>query len=259
MQLLDLANKLKGVQRIVVCEDDRATLTVLGDHLSADRFDVLAAADGSDALSLCELARPNLLILALSLPDGGGLKVLKEIRGSTPDSLLDPDLPVIVISHRGNERDRIRSLEHGADDYLIRPFSYSELVARIGAVLQRRTRQMESPLKVEGGLEIDRHRRTARVHGRPVYLSVKEFSLLLVLATEPTRVFSKEELLREVWGYRAIGHTRTLEAHADRLRGKLDPDGGRFVVNCWGVGYRLASVFDPDGADRHERQVGLES
>lgn len=227
-----------GLSRVVVCEDDRPTLELLCDQLDADGFEVLAAPTGADALRLCEFSHPDLLLLDLSLPDGSGLDVLREIRRSGPSAgLFDTGLPVIIVSGRGSERDRIRGLERGADDYLIKPFSYGELLARIGAVLRRRDGNA-AVLRVEG-IEINRRRRTARVRGRPVHLSVKEFNLLLVLATEPTRVFSKEELLREVWGYRSISHTRTLEAHASRLRRKLDPDGRRFVVNCWGVGYRL--------------------
>lgn len=224
--------------RIVVCEDDRPTLELLCDHLTADRFEALAAPTAADALRLCEFNRPDLLLLDLSLPDRSGLDVLAEIR--TVEGRFNPfdsDLAVIIVSGRGSERDRIRGLERGADDYVLKPFSYSELLARIGAVLRRRGRN-GPVLRVEG-IEIDRRRRSVRVAGRPVRLSAKEFSLLATLAAEPTRVFSKEELLREVWGYRSIGHTRTLEAHASRLRRKLDPDNGRFIVNCWGVGYRL--------------------
>lgn len=224
--------------RIVVCEDDRPTLELLCDHLVADRFEVLAAPTAADALRLCEFNRPDLLLLDLSLPDASGLDVLGRIRGvrgiANP---FDSNLAVIIVSGRGSERDRIRGLERGADDYVLKPFSYGELLARIGAVLRRRGAG-EPVIRVEG-IEIDRRQRTVRVNGKPVRLSAKEFSLLAVLAGEPTRVFSKEELLREVWGYRSIGHTRTLEAHASRVRRKLDPDTGRFIVNCWGVGYRL--------------------
>lgn len=226
------------VVRVVVCEDDRPTLELLCDHLTADRFEVLAAPTAADALRLCEFNRPDLLLLDLALPDASGLDVLSRIRGvGRRVNPFDSNLAVIIVSGRGSERDRIRGLERGADDYVLKPFSYGELLARIGAVLRRRDRG-NPVLRVEG-IEIDRRQRTVRVDGRPVRLSAKEFSLLAVLAEEPTRVFSKEELLREVWGYRSIGHTRTLEAHASRVRRKLDPDSGRFIVNCWGVGYRL--------------------
>lgn len=234
----ELSRQAIAGARVVVCEDDRPTLELLCDHLTADRFEVLAAPTASDALRQCEFNRPDLLLLDLSLPDGSGLDLLREVRGvGRVDSPFDSDLAVIIVSGRGSERDRIRGLEQGADDYVLKPFSYSELLARIGAVLRRRG-QSESVLRIHG-IEIDRRRRTARVDGRALRLSAKEFGLLVVLASEPTRVFSKEELLREVWGYRSAGHTRTLESHASRLRRKLDPDQGRFIANCWGVGYRL--------------------
>jgi DNA-binding response OmpR family regulator len=227
------------VAKLVVCEDDRATLELLADHLTADRYGVLAAPTAADALRLCQFGAPDLLLLDLSLPDASGLDVLREIRD--PDravSRFDPSLGVIVLSGRGTERDRVRGLELGADDYVVKPYHYGELLARIGAVLRRRHGARIRGTRV-AEIEIDHDQRTVRVGSRPVELSAKEFSLLCTLAREPSRVFTKEELLRDVWGYRSIGHTRTLEAHASRLRRKLDPDRGRFVVNCWGVGYRL--------------------
>ncbi|MBN8867217.1 MAG: response regulator transcription factor [Solirubrobacterales bacterium] len=226
------------IARIVVCEDDQSTRELLCDHLTADRFGVLAAPTAGDALRFCTYDRPDLLLLDLSLPDASGLDLLGEIR--EPDrsvNRIDPTLGVIIVSGRGTERDRVRGLSRGADDYLLKPFAYGELLARINAVLRRR--RAAHPMLHVAGIRIDDAERSVNVGGRPVQLSIKEFELLRVLATEPTRVFSKEELLRDVWGYRSIGHTRTLEAHCSRLRRKLDPDEGRFVVNCWGVGYRL--------------------
>lgn len=229
----------KEIARLVICEDDRATLDLLCDHLLADRFGVMAAPTAADALRLCQYGSPDLLLLDLTLPDASGLDVLREIRN--PDcavSRFDSRLGVIVLSGRGTERDRVRGLEQGADDYVVKPYHYSELLARIGAVLRRRRSNTNKVTRV-AEIEISHAERSVAVGSRPVELSAKEFSLLGVLAAEPTRVFTKEELLRDVWGYRSIGHTRTLEAHASRLRRKLDPDTGRFVINCWGVGYRL--------------------
>ncbi len=227
------------IARLVICEDDRATLELLCDHLLADRYGVLAAPTAADALRLCQYGSPDLLLLDLTLPDASGLDVLREIRN--PDravSRFDSRLGVIVLSGRGTERDRVRGLEQGADDYVVKPYHYSELLARVGAVLRRRMTGNRRITRV-AEIEIRHDERSVTVGSRPVELSAKEFSLLGVLAAEPTRVFTKEELLRDVWGYRSIGHTRTLEAHASRLRRKLDPDSGHFVVNCWGVGYRL--------------------
>ena len=224
---------------MVVCEDDAPTLELLCDHLVADRFAALAAPSASDALRLCSYKQPDLLVLDLALPDACGLDVLREIRESDGvASRFDPGLPVIVLTGRGADADRVRGLEAGADDYLVKPFHYPELRARIAAVLRREGEQRKGPCRV-GEIVIDPARRKTWVAGTEVQLSNKEFSLLRMLASDPHRVFSKAELLSEVWGYRTAARTRTLDSHASRLRRKLDPDSGRFVVNCWGVGYRL--------------------
>lgn len=227
------------IASVVVCEDDVMTLELLCDHLVADRFSVLPAPSASDALRLCRYKHPDLLLLDLSLPDASGLDVLREIREADGVvSRFDPRLPVIVLSGRGADDDRVRGLEFGADDYLVKPVHYPELRARIGAVLRRRAEWRDGPLRV-GELVVDTARREAWVGDRQVALSNKEFSLLRLLATDPHRVFPKRELLGEVWGYRTTAKTRTLDSHASRLRRKLDPEKARYVINCWGVGYRL--------------------
>jgi DNA-binding response OmpR family regulator len=223
----------------VVCEDDELTLEFLCDHLEADRFRALPAPSASDALRLCHYNQPDLLLLDLRLPDAPGLDVLREIRSSLgATGRYDPQLPVIVVSGRTTEADRVRGFAEGADDYLGKPFHYPELTARIHCLLRRRDSRREGPRRI-GDVFIDPSRREVTVGGRPVKLANKEFALLLALAADPTRVFSKEELLRDVWGFRSMGRTRTLDSHASRLRRKLDPESGRYVVNCWGVGYRL--------------------
>jgi DNA-binding response OmpR family regulator len=227
------------IASVVVCEDDSMTLDLLCDHLSADRFGVLPAPSASDALRLCRYNHPDLLLLDLSLPDASGLDVLREIREADGiDSRFDPRLPVIVLTGRGADTDRIRGLDSGADDYMTKPFRYDELRARIAAVLRRRPNGHDGPTRV-GDLTIDPARRRVAVSGREVLLAKKEFSLLRVLASDPNRVFTKEELLLDVWGFRDPGRTRTLDSHASRLRRKLDPEHCRYVFNCWGVGYRL--------------------
>jgi DNA-binding response OmpR family regulator len=227
------------IARIVVCEDDAVTLDLLCDHLVADRFGVLPAPSASDALRLCRFNQPDLLLLDLSLPDASGLDVLRAIREADGvESRFDPQLPVIVLTGRGASTDRVRGFSAGADDYVTKPFNMEELRARIGAVLRRRSARREGPCRV-GELTVDPQRRRVTVGEREVPLAKKEFTLLRVLASDPTRVFSKDELLREVWGYRSPGRTRTLDSHASRLRRKLDPEHSRYVVNCWGVGYRL--------------------
>jgi DNA-binding response OmpR family regulator len=227
------------IASVVVCEDDNITLDLLCDHLAADRFGVLPAPSASDALRLCRYNHPDLLLLDLSLPDASGLDVLREIREADGiDSRFDPRLPVIVLTGRGADTDRVRGLDSGADDYMTKPFRYPELRARIGAVLRRRSHRHEGPARV-GDLIVDPARRKVMVGDREVPLAKKEFSLLRMLASDPTRVFPKEELLSTIWAYKGPHKTRTLDSHASRLRRKLDPEHGRYVINCWGIGYRL--------------------
>lgn len=226
---------------VVICEDDEATLELLCENLSADRFEALPAPSAADALRHCHYRSPDASGSPKSSTKRSGLDVLREIRAAHgPTGRYDPDLPVIVLSGRSAQTDRVRGLREGADDYLVKPFSYDELAARIDAVLRRRGSRRSGPTRV-GDLEIDPSRREVRVDGRLVALANKEYELLLALAAEPTRVFTKQELLRDVWGFRSEGRTRTLDSHASRLRRKLDPEHGRFVLNCWGVGYRLVS------------------
>jgi DNA-binding response OmpR family regulator len=224
---------------VVVCEDDQPTLELLCDHLEADRFRALPAPSASDALRLCHYKQPDLLLLDLRLPDASGLDVLREIRASEgATGRYDPGLPVIVLSGRGTDADRVRGFTEGADDYVVKPFHYQEVAARIRSVLRRRDSMRQGPRRV-GEIFIDPSRRQVRINDRPIKLANKEFSLLCALAADPGRVFTKEELLRDVWGFRSMGRTRTLDSHASRLRRKLDPESGRFVINVWGVGYRL--------------------
>jgi len=228
--------EVEELATVIVCEDDDATRELLCDHLTADRYRVLPAPSASDALRLCGYNQPDLMLLDLGLPDAPGIDVLREIRGS--GERFDPELPVLVLSGRASEADRLRGFEAGADDYLAKPFHYPELVARVAAVLRRRNGHRSGPIKV-GELLVDPVTRRVRVGSREVELANKEFALLRALASEPRRVFTKDELLRDVWGFRSKGRTRTLDSHASRLRRKLDPDGARYVFNCWGVGYRL--------------------
>jgi DNA-binding response OmpR family regulator len=231
--------RVEELATLVVCEDDDPTRELLCDHLSADRYRALAATSASDALRLCGYNHPDLMLLDLALPDAAGIDVLREIRGADGASdRFDPELPVIVLSGRTSGADRVRALREGADDYITKPFHYPELAARVAAVLRRRAGRREGPLRV-GELVVDPATRTVRVGERRVELANKEFALLRALAADPHRVFTKEELLRDVWGFRSMGRTRTLDSHASRLRRKLDPEGARYVFNCWGVGYRL--------------------
>jgi len=231
--------EIQTLATVVVCEDDEPTRELICDNLVADRFEVLPAPSAADALRLCGYKHPDLLLLDLVLPDARGIDVLRELRGAHGSTgRLDPDLPVLVLSGCGTDTDRVRALNEGADDFVVKPFHYQELVARINAILRRRGSRRQGMLRV-GDLVVDPVTRRVRVAERPVQLSNKEFTLLRTLAAEPERVFTKSELLRDIWGYESMGRTRTLDSHASRLRRKLDPEGTRFIFNCWGVGYRL--------------------
>jgi DNA-binding response OmpR family regulator len=225
---------------ILVVEDDDATRTFLADNLTADGYDVLVADGARDALRLVATKFPDLVVLDVGLPDGSGLDVVRAVREADGlASRMDPFTPMLIVSGRDGELDRLRGFERGCDDYVVKPFSYPELRARADALLRRaQGRRGHGRLRV-GPLEIDPPAREVRLHGERVVLSQKEFGLLRQLASEPTRVWTKAELLRDVWGFRSLGQTRTLDSHACRLRSKLGGRGERWIVNVWGVGYRL--------------------
>jgi DNA-binding response OmpR family regulator len=225
---------------ILVVEDDHVTRKFLADNLCADGYEPLEADCARDAIELLATRFPDLAIIDLGLPDRDGLELLREVRDADRVAgRVDPDLPLLVLSGRVGELDRLRSFDRGCDDYVVKPFSYPELQARIVALLRRtRRRPGQGRLRV-GPLQIDSLSHHAWLHGERVPLSKKEFALLRALAGEPTRVFTREELLRGVWGFRALGTTRTLDSHASRLRKKLTARGDTFVINVWGVGYRL--------------------
>jgi DNA-binding response OmpR family regulator len=184
------------------------------------------------------------VLLDLALEDGSGLDLLDRVRSADGmSSRLDPEVPVIVLTGRASEADRVRGFARGADDYLVKPFHYGELLGRVRAVIRRAEGRPQRGIVRVGDLTLDPVTRAVRLAGRPVHLSAKEFALLQALAEEPTRVRSKNELLRNVWGYISIGQTRTVDAHACRLRKKLRGTGRPWVVNVRGVGYRLTEAL----------------
>ena len=227
---------------VLVVEDDERTAAFLADNLRADGFRVAIAGDAGEALRAIEVRRPDLVVLDLTLEHGSsGLAVLDRVRAADGvGSRIDPALPVIILSGRGAEIDRVRGFARGADDFVVKPFSYNELLARVRAVLRRADGRLGAGTLVVGELSIDPATRVVRVGERQVSLSAKEFAFLQALARQPTRVFSKAELLRDVWGYLSLGATRTVDAHACRLRKKLGSK--RWVVSVRGVGYRLVDA-----------------
>jgi DNA-binding response OmpR family regulator len=217
---------------VLVAEPEPETREYLGRQLRDDGFDVVGAARRSEALELAESLRPDVVLLA-------ELELCLRLRRGEPGRTWDRNVPVIVLATSSDHVERVRALERGADDVLARPFAYDELRARIRALI-RRTASPDDEVLVAGDLVVDRPTRRVRVRDTSVDLSAKEFELVATLASSPHKVFTKTELLRDVWGFKALGRTRTLESHASRVRKKLcvDPED-RFVVNVWGVGYRL--------------------
>ena len=225
---------------ILVVEDDDATRTFLADNLTADGFELLVADCAKDGIRLMETKYPDLALIDVGLPDGSGLDLVRRVRDADGlASRVDPRTPLLLLSGRDSELDRIRGFERGADDYVCKPFSYPELRGRVAALLRRSGQRPRTGRLRVGDLTIDPASREVTMRETRVELSAKEFALLRTLATEPTRVFTKEELLRGVWGFRSMGTTRTLDSHACRLRKKLSVHGDQFVMNVWGVGYRL--------------------
>lgn len=228
---------------ILIVEDDELTRGFLAENLAADGFRVASASSAGEALRGIEVRRPSLVLLDIALEGGSGLDVLDRVRAS--DGLatrIDPDLPVVVLTGRTGEADRVRSFARGADDHVNKPFLYAELLGRVRAVLRRAEGRRRQGLLRVGELTVDPTTRAVRLGGRRVELAAKEFALLHALAEEPTRVYRKQELLRDVWGYLSLGNTRTLDAHACRLRKKLRPSSRPWVVNVRGVGYKLTEA-----------------
>jgi DNA-binding response OmpR family regulator len=231
-------------ESLLLVEDDEATAAFLADNLAADGYRLAAATGVGEALRAIEVRRPSLVVLDLMLEDGNGLELLDRVRSADGlASRVDPHVPVIVLSGRTGDSDRVRVFGRGADDYLAKPFLYAELLARIRALLRRAQGRAARGRVQVGDLTIDPVTRRVRLGERAVDLSAKEFSLLHALAQEPSRVYTKQELLRDVWGYISMGRTRTLDAHACRLRKKLRPSGRSWVVNVRGVGYKLTEAL----------------
>jgi DNA-binding response OmpR family regulator len=222
---------------ILLAEESDATRLFLASNLSADGYHVLVAQDRAKALALLSVNQPDLIVIDVN---GQTLAIVDAVRsGEGLAGRVDPDTPMIVLSADADRLHRIRVLERGGDDIVAKPFSYPELRARIGAVLRRSQIRRGARILRAGPIMIDVRSREVRVAGRPIELSDKEYRLLVTLAGEPTRVFTREELMRGVWGLETFGRTRTLDSHAYRLRRKLGESGDRLVVNVWGVGYRL--------------------
>jgi DNA-binding response OmpR family regulator len=225
-----------GMKRALVVEDDPDIVELIDHYLRAEGFEVEAMGDGREALERLRSATFHLLILDLQLPGMDGLSLCAELRRDRRTR----SLPVIMLTARGDESDRVVGLEVGADDYVVKPFSPKELVARVRALLRRLERREEEETPIaSGGLELDRTRHTARWEGQPVHLTAKEFALLVALIEARGRVLSRQALLEDVWGYSYAEGTRTVDVHVRRLREKL-PGLAPRLITVKSLGYRLA-------------------
>lgn len=219
---------------ILIVEDDADVVRVARAYLEREGYAVLVESDGEAGLVRARSARPDLIVLDWMLPNASGLDVLRRLRA-------DGAVPVLMLTARTDEADRVLGLELGADDYLTKPFSPRELVARVGAVL-RRTAAPVSVAEVlhHGPLELDAEARIARVEGRDVDLTTLEFDLLRAFAAAPGRVFRREELIERVWGGAYDGNDRVVDVHVSKLRQKLaDVGGDDLIRTVRGVGYAL--------------------
>jgi DNA-binding response OmpR family regulator len=225
------------VKKALVVEDDPDIVELLVHYLRAEGFTVDALGDGRKALERLRLEAYDLLILDLQLPGLDGLSLCAEVRRDRRTR----DVPVVMLTARGDEADRIVGLEMGADDYVVKPFSPKELVARVRALFRRMGRKEddERPL-VFGALEVDRPRHVVRWEGQPVYLTAKEFALLVALLEAKGRVLSRQSLLEDVWGYTYAEGMRTVDVHVRRLREKL-PGLAPSIVTVKSLGYRLVA------------------
>jgi DNA-binding response OmpR family regulator len=230
---------------ILLAAEDAATRTFLADNLTADGYEMLVAEDKTAALAQLTLA-PDLVLCDVN---GDTLDLIDAVRGADGfASRIDADTPLIILTGRVDALMRVRYFERGGDDVVAKPFCYPELLARIRAVLRRSRQRVPRHVLRIGELVIDTVARDVRIDGSVIELCAKEYALLVHLAGAPTKVFTKDELMRDIWGFQARGSSRTLDSHAARLRHKLRAHAGpHWVENIWGVGYRLVS---PDGPER---------
>jgi len=221
-------------ERILVVEDDDRIADVVTKNLEAAGFACQRASDGDQALTEFARVKPALLVLDLGLAGRDGMEVMRRIRR-------DSDVPILIVTARSGEGDKLLGLELGADDYMTKPFSTAELVARVRALLRRSSGTVSEHVIEAAGLRIDPARRTVERSGAAVPLTTLEFDLLYFLAARPGRVFSRESLMAQVWGSERVVDDRSIDSLISRLRRKLEVDPARphYVQTVWGAGYRF--------------------
>jgi DNA-binding response OmpR family regulator len=226
-------------EKIVVIEDDPSILRGLQLNLGMEGYVVRSASDGETGLALARTERPDLVVVDVMLPRLGGLEIVGAIRKD------DPELPILILSAKGQEVDKVAGLKLGADDYMVKPFGLKELLARIDALLRRRRSRGETgpnrSVRRVGRIELDLEARRATVGGATVDLTSREFDLLAFFVTHPDRVYSREQLMESVWGSRYFGTARTVDNFVARLRAHIgdDADSPRHLETVRGVGYRF--------------------
>ncbi len=227
------------MSKVLVVEDDPGILRTVADNLRFEQYDVITAADGETAYALQQQQPLDLIVLDLMLPRMSGLELCRRLRAE------DVQVPVLVLTARGEEADRVRGLDMGADDYVIKPFSVPELMARVRALLRRSSPALAAMLKF-GDVEVDFRSHTAIRDGRSVEMTRKEFALLRFLASREDTVVTRDELLNKVWGFEAYPVTRTVDTHIASLRAKLETDPARpvYIQTVHGVGYKFVPRKD---------------
>jgi len=225
--------------KILLADDDPRVVELVQTYLEKDGFAVLAAGDGDEALDLATRHRPDLVVLDIMLPKRDGWAVCRRLREDSATA----DIPIVMLTSRGEEMDRVLGLDLGADDYVTKPFSPRELVARIKAVLRRSGEGKLSPSQTAltyRGIRVDPVGREVEVAGEQVSLTPREFDLLWLLASHPGRAYRREQLYELVWKEEAFGDLHTVDVHINRLRAKLERTGGpRYIATVWGVGYKF--------------------
>jgi len=230
---------------ILIVDDEREIRELLRYNLEREGYHVLTAQAGEEALSRIFATHPDLVLLDLLLPGLNGLEILREVRAEPSTR----DLPIILLTARGAEMDKLLGFERGADDYITKPFSPREVLARVDAILRRARAPREPAALAAGPLTLDHSRREARLDGRELTLTPREFELLYFLARNPGRVFSRDELLTKVWGYDFLPSSRTIDVHIRRLRQAVEePSAFVYVHTVHGVGYRFEPVLKDGGA-----------
>src|ERR1051325_10809612 len=224
------------MERILIIEDELPMRTALHDVLAGEDYRVLTASDGESGLRRALDEKPDLVVLDVMMPKLDGFAICAELRR------VSNSVPILMLTAKGQIEDRVTGLDAGADDYLVKPFSTEELLARVRALLRRFERQTKAPTRLQlGDVEIDLVRQTARRGRKPLHLTATEIAMLRLMAETPGEPVSRERFLDVVWGYAAFPTTRTVDTHIGNLRNKIerDPDAPRWLKTVHGVGYRL--------------------